>query len=60
MASSCSSCMSSLGLNEMERNALIQKLKKKEKKKQEKKICASMCYAKLTMSERFNTRFIKF
>ena len=32
MASSRSSCMSSLGLDEMERNALIQKLGKKFKK----------------------------
>ena len=37
MASSRSSCMSSLGLDEMERNALIQKLKKKEKKKRKSK-----------------------
>ena len=44
MASSRSSCMSSLGLDEMERIALIQKFIKK-KKKNEKKMCAIKCYA---------------
>ena len=48
MASSRSSCMSSLGLDEMERNALIQKkkeIKKRKSKKKKKKICANKCYA---------------
>ena len=57
MASSRSYFMSSLGLDEMERNALIQNINKKRKKR--KKIVLVRDYEKLTTGELFNTRAIK-